>query len=189
MCQALCRCVVDVEFSQRFSEAQTEESANKFWHEFLSKGKTTKFLQKYNAENSDKCGLVLGEYFNDPFKVLGVGAHPNFFGWSIDFQTDWQTAFSDASDESMFHFSPKRASELVLVTASQSAFVTLAFFAKRIAENFPTLGLLKNNPMFKHCEGDTETIETISKNSALMFLMLCKLVNRAKPKFNAKVHL
>jgi len=188
MCQAMCRCVVDQEFSEKFFEPQTTEAANKFWHDFITKNKTSKFLEKYNAENEDKCLLVIDSIFRDASKILGVGAHPNFFGWSIDFKNDWQTSFSDAEEQNMFQFSPKQATELVLVTASQLAFLTLEFCAKRIATTHSTLGLLSNNPMFKHCESEEEEFESISKNSGLMFLMLCKLVNRGKPNFDAKVH-
>lgn len=188
MCQAICRCVVDHEFSEKFSEPNTPEAANKFWHEFISKEKTTKFLQKYNDENEDKCAVVMEGVFGETSKILGVGAHPNYFGWMLDFKNDWQIAFSDAEQQSMFQFSPKQASELVLTTTSQIAFLTLVFCAKRVAKTSPALGLLDNNPMFKHCESDQAAIEAISKNSALMFLMLCKLVNRGKPNFDANVH-
>jgi hypothetical protein len=188
MCEAICRCVIDVEFSKSFSEAQTMETANKFWHEFISKGKTTKFLQKYNDENENKCGLVMDDVLGNAFKVLGLGAHPNFLGWSLDFKKDWQTIFSDPDASSMFSFSPKMASELVLVTTSQIAFITLTFLVSRVAKDCPTLGLLSKNPMFKHCKSDSEAIEAVGKNSALMFLMLCKLVNRGKHDFDSKVH-
>jgi hypothetical protein len=188
MCEVICRCVVDVEFSKSFSEAQTTETANKFWHEFISKGKTKKFLQKYNDENEDKCGLVMGEVLGDAFKVLGLGAHPNFLGWSLDFQKDLQAIFSYPDETSMFQFSPKMASELVLAISSQIAFVTLTFLVKRVAKDCPTLGLLSKNPMFKHCKSDKEAIEAVGENSALMFLMLCKLVNRGNPDFDPKVH-
>lgn len=188
MCQAACRCVVDREFSENFSQPATPEEANKFWHQFIAKGKTEKFLKKYNEENEFKCGLVLDEKFEDVSKILGVGAHPNFLGWGFDFKNDWQNSVLEEAQGTMFEFSSRQASELVLATASQIAFLTITFCAKQISTTHSTLGLLTENPMFKHCESDRTTIEAIGSNSALMFLMLCKMINRAKPDFDPKTH-
>lgn len=188
MCQSLCRCVVDQEFSEKFSEPQTPVAANKFWHEFISKEKTAKFLKRYNEENEDKCLLVVEGVFESASNILGVSAHPNFLGWRFDFGNDWTTLSAEVDQENMFQFNPVQASELVLTTAAQIAFLTFQFYTKQVAEKQSTLGLLSNNPMFKHCESDTAAIETIGKNSAMMFLMLCKLVNREKPNFDAELH-
>lgn len=185
MCHALCRCLVDSEFAKEFSGQPTLKSANEFWHRFMAKQRTEKFLKAYNETTANKCSLVLGNEFDEAYSVLGVGAHPNYLGWMLD----WKAELSDpVGMESMFSFGAHRSSEFVLATACHLSLATLNFASCRIANISGPLGLLDHNPIFRHYGGDIEALNGFSKTAGLMFLMLAKWTNRNKPHFDPQVH-
>lgn len=185
MCHACCRCLVDQEFHDAFGEQKSPEDSNNFWHKFMARQKTEKFLQRYNKDAVEPCFLVVGDHFADMYKIMGVGAHPNFLGWSFDWRDDWS---NPEGMHDMFHLSPRMASELVLVHSNQLAMATIAFVSQWLYRNAPSTTIFKDNPLFKHCSDDKEVSKFIGNSSLLMFMMLAKLINRNKPGFDPEEH-
>lgn len=185
MCIALCRCLVDPNFMRDFADQPSFESANEFWHRYMSKQRTEKFLKSYNETAQEKCLLVEEDELGKIIKALGVGAHPNYLGWAFD----WKAEFScPAEMENMFHLDARRSTEMVLSTACFLSLATLKFVSGRIADSSIQLGILGDNPAFMHYRDDLEALRGIGKTAGLMFLMVAKLTNRNKPNFDPEVH-
>lgn len=185
MCHSLCRCLVDPEFMQEFSKQSSLESANKFWHLFISKQKNEKFLTLYNEFSEHKCPLVGGDNFSKAYSVLGVGAHPNYLGWVLDFKSDWE---QNSNDDEMFSFYPTQSTEFVLVNACEISLSTLSFTASKIRDISRPLALFEKNPLFKHYDDDLSALDGIGKTAGLITVMLAKWINRQKPNFDPEIH-
>lgn len=70
---------LDPSVSSRYFETQDAESANKFWHENISKGKLASRVQKYLQDGGD--GLiysVLSDITTTELKMLGQMIHPSY---------------------------------------------------------------------------------------------------------------
>lgn len=184
MCIALCRSLIDIDFCDEFRNQATPELANEFWHKYIKGQRSEKYLDQYNKGNDHKCLLLLS-LSDDDYKLLGVSAHPSFFGWIIDWQADFE---GDEGKEQMFFLSPKNSTEKVLVLSTQLILLTLQFAAPLISKTTLSADFVTKHPLFEHCEDDVKAIESIGSISGFMFLMLAKWSNRNKPDFDPEIH-
>lgn len=181
---ALCRALIDEEFRFNFSKVMSASEANKFWHQYMSKSKSEKFLQSYNASGLAACPLVAGDTFKDIYERLGVSAHPNYIFSSFEYIESFS---SDSNLDAMFNGS-KSATEFVLTSACHVVLSVLSF----LSHNNPEVGLktrwkMKTN-IFKELECVEDVLACIGKISGVMTLMLMKWSNRQKGDFDPSVH-
>jgi hypothetical protein len=181
----ICRCLIDPDLMRDFADQPTLQSANEFWHRYLAKQRTEKYLKEYNRTASKKCALVeRGD--DDSHAVMGVGAHPNYHAWAFDLEAEHS---DQGGVDKMFHFSSDRATEFLLANACLLSLTTLSFCSEKIAEIAVPLRLLENNPIFKHFSDDIAAVHGIGRASGLMVLMLVKLTNRQKSDFDEQIYL
>lgn len=183
-CIVACRCIVDVDFRNDFMDANTIESANSFWHTNISKSKTEKFLVKYNAENKDRCPLVIGDTFNEIYRKLGISAHPSYFVGSIGYKS----YMSDAGTLDSIVGGPKNTTEFTLTSACHLALSTLFFISRKASELAGTAPwIVKDHPLWKF-EMAADALDALGSVSSLMQLFLMKWSNRQRDDFDPDVH-
>ncbi|WP_139058841.1 hypothetical protein [Thiorhodococcus drewsii] len=186
-CLVMARLCVDEEFLQEFAKTSSHKAANEFWHRYISKGKTEKFLRDFKGKDIILCPLVADNYKDHLDKVVGPSIHPSIMGFEIPFRKDVLSA-SDDSEDSMIPRSPGSATEFVLFYASHLLLGLILFCSSDVARRGGSVELFKNNPLFGHFNDEIEAMEKIGKAAGVMWLMLPKLTNRAKPHFDSAIH-
>ena len=83
----LSRAVIDPDFRLEFKRAANQNESNSFWHQYMSKGKSEKYLIEYNksADSKKMCPFVLTDDFREIHKILGISAHPNYLGSHFEY--------------------------------------------------------------------------------------------------------
>ena len=185
-CLVMARLCVDEEFLQEYAKTISHKTANEFWHKYLSKGKTEKFLKDYKGKKMP-CPLVADYYKDHLDKFIGSSIHPSVMGFEINFRDDVLSTRNESEDK-MVPRSPGSATEFVLFYTSHLLFGVIFYCSSDIARRGGSLELFRNIPLFGHFKDEIEAMEKIDNAACLMWLMLPKITNRAKPDFDATIH-
>lgn len=182
-CLAFCRAVVDGEFRVEFRSASTMESANEFWHRFLSKSKTERFLSQYNSEHPKApCPLVIGDLFSGIYNKLGVTAHPNY----IFSQFGWQDAML-GDDDNVFPGS-KAATEFTLTSANHLILAALIFLGIQAEGVCKDARCNLPGSRFSDFPTSAAALKALGTASMIMLAMLMKWINRQRSDFDPEKH-
>lgn len=179
MCQAFCRFQVDSEFREEFGKQSNFEEANRFWHRFISRQKTERFLERFNKENQHKCLLITGDSWKRAHQILGVGTHPNYLGWLMDLGADFREFRTTGQVNSN---TPERATEFSLSTCCHIIFLTINFVAPFIAGSLQNRKFsLTEIDVFHHHKDGKEAVEAVGRVALLLFVMIMKWTDQNRP--------
>lgn len=107
---------IDPECLDEYSSCTSPKKANEFWHKYLSKQKTERYLKKNLAEKGYIWLGNMEDLIEDLKEKLGLVAHPSSIADSIETLTDWNEAKGIAiSKPSEFSYPTLKYS--ILITA------------------------------------------------------------------------
>jgi hypothetical protein len=183
---AFSRSVIDENFRSKFQLVNSPKESNKFWFEFMKGSKSEDYLKNYNttAPNNKKCLIVLLEHIDELYKILGVSAHPNYFGSVIEYT---ESIKSEQNLDSIFPGS-NSATEFVLVNSCLLSLLNITFlslWSEEICRNTEWIFKLKR---FDGFEKNKEVLDRFGIVSNFMIHMLLKWSNRQKKDFNPDIH-
>ena len=89
-------CVIDEDVTQRFIMTITPDTANRFWHEFLSREKDLKAIDKALSQHSGSKSELLNAFETDLSRMLGMMVHPSLGGGVLAMEVDLMQMFSPA---------------------------------------------------------------------------------------------
>ncbi|MGK8638724.1 hypothetical protein ACRS7F_04940 [Brucella anthropi] len=181
----LCRALVDKEFRLNFFRVKSSSDSNEFWHKYISKSKSEKFLVSYNGQNAVKCPLVVGDTFKDIYQRLGVSAHPNYIFSHFEYL---DSVTKEENLDRLFNGS-EAATEFVLTSACHIVLSVIFFMSQTNPEiSLKTPWIMKKS-IFGKFEYVDDVLKCVGKISGILMLMLMKWSNRQKADFDPLVHL
>lgn len=183
----LSRAIVDPEFRLNFKQAANQNESNSFWHLYMSKGKSERYLSEYNKSAGGKkiCPFVLTNDFKEMHKVLGVSAHPNYLGSHFEYLDHMSNALKL---DQMFS-GPEAATEFVMTNVCHMVLAAIAFLSFWGDELCGESEWIIRDGRFGKFIKNRELLASLGKISGIMLLMLMKWSNRQKIDFDPVKHL
>lgn len=83
---------IDNDCLLEYAKCNTPEAANQFWHQYLSREKTERYIEKYASENKLSWLGNNADVINDLKRKLSLVAHPTYLGDYYETLSDWQDA-------------------------------------------------------------------------------------------------
>lgn len=140
-----------------YQRAVTPDDANKFWHKYLAKEKSEKFLRTELADQNQFWLGAWDEAVTDLKLKVGPVAHPSYFGSSHDARLD----FHSSDDDCLIFNGPVNASHFTL---SQAIFVAAMPFSLKPESSYQlqTQDFLKVGNPFNCIPHSTDSWEEYS---------------------------
>lgn len=182
---AICRSLIDEDFRAGFSSVTSTSTANEFWHKYMSKAKSEKFLESYNENCAVPCPLVSGDNFKEIYRRLGVSAHPNY----LFSHFEYIKSFNNEEKTDRLFSGSKAATEFVLSSTCQITLATITFILLVSPEKSSNTPWIMKYGIFEQFEYVRDIIKCIGKLSFIMLMMLMKWSNRQKVDFDPALHL
>lgn len=148
---------IDPDILINYTDCTSPESANKFWHKYLSKEKTERYLRNQVREGKFSWLGGMEEQIDDLKQKLSLVAHPTFIADYHETLADWNGGL-----EAGVVTEPLTSSYFTL---SKAIFVTAMPFtiSPDLPYNFDTISLRKNHAGWNPIPHPTESWEEYNK--------------------------
>lgn len=161
-----CRAILDPEMRGQLKEDMSFNKSNKFWHIYLSKRKTEKFIIKsIKNTNTEWLGNCRGKddtlVLDSIYERLGLSAHPSIIGIAMHASDDFSAADNNLIIRSVNLASRFTLNSALFLTALPFGFIPIHKYRFRCRNLFDPKAIYPPHPEAENWQGYCTKLEKI----------------------------